>query len=258
MFIIKKSIVLFIFCLLSIIFVFTLSSCKSNNDKKTDESGSENTSSTSISTENNGLSDNKKSITEDYLAELEKIAAASLDEHKNYSFTAQKYKHNGEKYIKSDSTIVIFCDKGWVMYANDGTAGGLFVNDGKKYYSINVPQKTKKLVVEGEAAATINWETNISEFSLLMTEHKLYSEDLYERMSTENVAGRNSVKYKIDAKSLAASPEIEFWFDLETGLVIKAITKTQFSDTVSINRWEMVKFNIGGQGIDDYINFKEV
>ncbi len=240
------------------IFVFTLSSCKSNSNKEQKESSVKNDSSTLLSAENDSVSGNEKSKTEDYSAELDKIMTASLEEYENYSFTAQKYKHNGTEFTKANSTKVIFCDDGWVMYANDGTDGGLFINKGKKYYSINVPKKTKKLVAEGEATASINWKSNISEFSSLMTEHKFYSKDLYKRELTESIANRNCAKYKINAKNLAANPELEYWFDLDTGLIIKAITKTQFSDTVSINRWEMLEFNIGGQGIEDYINFKEI
>lgn len=258
MFIIKKSILIVIFCVLSVIFIFTLSSCKSNSDGKQKELNSENDSSTLSATENDSVSGNEKNNTEDYSAEIDKIMAASLEQHENYSFTAQKYKYNGSDFTKANSTKVIFCDDGWVMYANNGTDGGLFINKGKKYYSINVPQKTKKLVAEGEATASIDWKSNISEFSSLMTEHKSYSIDLYKRELTESIANRNCAKYKINAKDLAASPELEYWFDLDTGLIIKAITKTQFSDTVSINRWEMLEFNIGGQSIEEYINFKEI
>lgn len=258
MFIIKKSILILFLSLLSIISIFALSSCKSNNNEKQKESSGKSDTSTLSSTENNIKSNNNNSEAEDFSAELGKIMAADLEKYDNFSFTAQKYKHNGKDFTKANVTKVIFCKDGWVMYVNDGIEGGLFVSNGKKYYTINIQEKTIKLVAEGEATASISWKSNIASFSSLMTEHKYYPQDLYERELTESIANRNCVKYKINAKDNVASPELEYWFDLDTGLILKAITKTQFTDTISMSRWEMLEFNVGNQSIDEFVNYKEI
>ncbi len=245
----------------SLVFICALVSCDAKGGKNvtgktaTDESGS------AVITEQSesGIPDiNGNTVkTEDFSVELDKIMSASLELYDNISFTAQKYKYDGKTMSKGDSTTAVLCEKGWVIYANDGSTGGLFINEGKKYYSINVPAKTKKLIAQGASASTISWDVNISTYSVLMTEHKTYTKELYTREGSEKIADRDCVKYKVDGKNLSSNPEIEYWFDIETGLVLKAITKMHIADISSINQWEITKFAIGAQSIDEYIDYKE-
>ncbi|MGI6745007.1 MAG: hypothetical protein ACOX45_02320 [Acutalibacteraceae bacterium] len=196
--------------------------------------------------------------TEDYSEEFDKIMTSSLELYDNYSFKLQNYKYDGNKMIKTDTTSAVFCEKGWVIYPDEGDGGRLFINKGNKFYSIDVQSKTKKLIVEGENAVAISRQANISSYSDLLTEHKNYPRQLFKREGIEQIAGRECVKYTVDGKNLAASPEIEYWFDLETGLILKAITKMQVSDISSINQWEITEFEIKGQSIDSYIDFKDI
>lgn len=250
---------------LSFVLLFALVSCGPNGnnditenttDKDSTAIGNENEATGSSGTENTDNVDDTGQPA-DYTDEFEKIMSSSLDTYDNYSFTLQKYKYDGDTMSRGDKTTAILCEEGWVIYAGDGKSGGLFVNDGKKYYSIDVPNKTKKLIVEGAAASTISWNSNISTYSALMTEHQNYPEEIFTRQGNETIAGRSCVKYKVDGKSFAANPEIEYWFDLQTGLTLKAITKMQVSAVSSVNHWEIIKFNIGSQSIDEFINFKE-
>ncbi len=244
-----------IFCLIFLCFSISCSLSLKEGEIITSEiEGESNNDNQPLKPESSQINEN----TDNYSEELDKIMNSSLENYDNYSFKIQNYKYDGNKLNKTDTTSAIFCEKGWMIYTNEGKSGGLFINKGNKYYSINIPSKSKKLIVEGDSALTISKQANLASYSDLMTEHKNYPKELFKREGFDRVAGRECVKYTVDGKNLAASPNIEYWFDLETGLILKAITKIQVLDMSSINQWEALEFQIKGQSIDSYIDFKDI
>ncbi len=188
---------------------------------------------------------------------LNTFLSASPNNLKNFSFTLVSYKYNGKTTEKGYTQTVYYCDDGFAFYTDNGKNGTVYLNDGPKYYSFNLPKKTKKLITEGEyASSSVSWDAAFSSYGAMLTAHTAYTANQFNYKGEDEIAGRKCIKYAITGSNISDDTEITFWIDTETGLLLKSINKTKLSGVTSLNMWEMSAFNVGDQNLNKFKSLK--
>ncbi len=248
--------------ILSVFLLFSLTSC--NDDTKPSETvsssaGSGSDTQTTSSSNKNGEETVKPDTTmsAEESSRLEGYLSSSADDLKNFSFTLVKYTYNGKTTEKSDTVTVVYCNKGWAIYTNKGDNGSLYLNDGPKYYSFNLPKKTKTLIVKGEYVdSSISWDASFASYGAMLTAHTAYDASQFHFQREEKIAGRNCIKYAIVGGNISDDSQITYWVDKETGLLLKSITRLKTPGVTSLNMWEISSFKIGEQNLDTFTDLK--